>query len=52
MIAPGLFGIGIAFPELHIDRYNNQELSVGLWKFMTYIQRVLPLWVSYGLTSE
>ncbi len=49
IIAPGLFGVGIGFPELYIDRYNNQELSVGLWKFMQYIKRVMPVWLKYGI---
>ena len=49
VIAPGMFGIGIAFPEKTIDRYGNEELNVGLWKFMLYINKVMPLWMGYGL---
>lgn len=44
-IAPGLFGCGIAFPELGPDAVGNMEHQVGLWKFMNYLTRVLPMWV-------
>lgn len=47
IIAPGLFGLGIGFPEYHIDRLGIGEYRVGLKKFMDYIQRVLPIWLSY-----
>lgn len=47
IIAPGLFGVGIGFPELKTDPYGHQEHSVGLWKFMDYLHRVLPLWMRY-----
>ena len=49
IIAPGLFGCGIAFPEQKTDRYGNVELRVGLWKFMVYIESVLPLWMKYSV---
>jgi hypothetical protein len=49
IIAPGLFGIGIAFPEAAIDRYGTLEYRVGLWKFMDYLTRVSPLWLQYGI---
>lgn len=49
IIAPGLFGVGIAFPEAAIDRYRNLEYRVGLWKFMDYLGRVLPLWLQYSV---
>lgn len=49
IIAPGLFGVGIGFPEKRIDRYGHHEMSVGLWKFMNYIKRVVPLWLRYSL---
>ena len=42
---PGLFGAGIAFPERVTDPYGNFEYAVGLWKFMTFIQRVCPEWI-------
>lgn len=47
IIAPGLFGLGIAFPEAKIDRYNTVEYRVGLWKFMDYLKRIMPLWLNY-----
>ncbi len=47
IIAPGLFGIGIAFPEQTTDPYGNVEANVGLWKFMTYLEKVIPLWMRY-----
>ena len=49
VIAPGLFGCGIGFPEQKTDRYGNVELRVGLWKFMVYIESVLPLWMKYSV---
>ena len=49
IIAPGLFGLGIAFPEAAVDRYGTLEYRVGLWKFMDYLSRVLPLWLQYGV---
>ena len=47
IIAPGLFGIGIAFPEANIDRFGTLEYRVGLWKFMDYVTRMLPIWKQY-----
>lgn len=47
IIAPGLFGLGIAFPQKSEDRYGNIEYNVGLWKFMKYLEEVLPLWMRY-----
>lgn len=48
IIAPGLFGIGIAFPEGKYDPLGNFEHNVGLWKFMVYLDRILPIWLRYG----
>ena len=48
IMAPGLFGLGIAFPEAKVDRYGILEYQVGLWKFMEYLNRILPLWLKYG----
>lgn len=45
VIAPGLFGAGIAFPEYRADPAGNDEYRVGLWKFMDYLTRVVPEWV-------
>ncbi len=48
IIAPGLFGFGIAFPETTVDTFGNVESSVGLWKFLNYLNRVMPVWQKYG----
>lgn len=45
-IATNLYGLGIAYPEFVIDRYGNEEYSVGLFKFAKYLDRVFPLWLS------
>lgn len=45
VIAPGLFGFGIAFPEAKINSLGMIEYRVGLWKFMDYLQRVMPVWL-------
>jgi hypothetical protein len=44
IIAPGLFGIGFAFPKGKSDKVGNYEYDLGLWKFMTDLENVLPLW--------
>ncbi|KAI0161212.1 hypothetical protein GGR57DRAFT_351029 [Xylariaceae sp. FL1272] len=43
---PGLFGAGIAFPERVTDPHGNVEYAVGFWKFMKFIKKVVPNWVS------
>lgn len=48
IIAPGLFGLGIAFPEYAEDPYGYGQYRVGLKKFMDYLNCVLPLWTVYG----
>lgn len=48
LIAPGLFGLGIAYPELKTDPFGSTESQVGLWKFMNYLNRVLPVWLNYS----
>jgi cation diffusion facilitator CzcD-associated flavoprotein CzcO len=48
ILAPGLFGFGIAFPECHTDPLGFTEHRVGLYKFMKYLNTVLPLWMGYG----
>ena len=40
----GLYGAGIAWPERVTDPEGNVEHAVGLWKFMSYLQRVVPTW--------
>lgn len=48
IIAPGLFGLGIAFPQAQFDKLGNLEHRVGLWKFMDYLNSVLPIWQKYS----
>ena len=48
IIAPGLFGFGIAFPQAKMNSLGIQEYRVGLWKFMDYLQNILPLWLKYA----
>jgi len=38
-----LFGVGIAFPERVVDVDGSPEASVGMWKFMRYISKVVKL---------
>lgn len=47
IIGPGLFGLGIAYPEIKTDIYGNVESQVGLWKFMVYLNKIMPLWFKY-----
>ena len=47
IIGPGLFGLGIAYPELKPDPFGSVESQVGLWKFMVYLNKILPLWFKY-----
>jgi cation diffusion facilitator CzcD-associated flavoprotein CzcO len=48
ILAPGLFGLGIAFPEYAEDPYGFGQHRVGLQKFMDYLNSVLPLWMVYS----
>jgi cation diffusion facilitator CzcD-associated flavoprotein CzcO len=48
ILAPGLFGLGIAFPASATDRYGYLEYRVGLKKFMDHLHSVLPLWLRYS----
>jgi cation diffusion facilitator CzcD-associated flavoprotein CzcO len=48
IIAPGLFGLGIAFPQYAVDPLGYGQYRVGLQKFMEYLDSVLPLWLRYG----
>ncbi|MBA2709496.1 MAG: FAD-dependent oxidoreductase [Tatlockia sp.] len=47
IIGPGLFGLGIAYPELKADPFGSIEPQVGLWKFMVYLNKVMPVWLKY-----
>ncbi len=48
IIAPGLFGLGIAFPQAKFNPLGHVDLQVGLWKFMDYLNSILPIWVKYA----
>lgn len=52
VIAPRLFGIGIAFPEAHTDPLGNKEHRVGLNSFMDYAQRVVPQWLTKDVRAR
>lgn len=45
IIAPGLFGLGIAYPQAKLDPFGKKEYRVGLWKFMDYLDTVMPIWL-------
>jgi hypothetical protein len=47
IIGPGLFGLGIAYPEVLPNPFGSVEQQVGLWKFMVYLTKVLPVWLKY-----
>lgn len=46
VIAERLFGIGLAFPERHVDPLGNIEHRIGLSSFMEYALRMVPQWAS------
>lgn len=46
VIAPRLFGIGVAFPEYYCDPNGNLDHRVGLTSFMDYAQRIIPQWIA------
>lgn len=48
VIAPGIFGLGIAYPQAQLDPLGNREHRVGLWKFIEYLNEVFPIWLKYG----
>jgi hypothetical protein len=52
ILAPGLFGIGIAFPEYRIDPLESGHYRIGLAKFMERLTDVLPLWMCYGQDAD
>jgi hypothetical protein len=45
IIAPRLFGLGIAYPQAQLDPLGNKEYRVGLWKFMDYLTSIFPIWL-------
>ena len=48
IIAPGLFGFGLAFPQAKFNSLGQLEYRVGLWKFMDYLNSILPIWDKYA----
>jgi cation diffusion facilitator CzcD-associated flavoprotein CzcO len=48
ILAPGLFGIGIAFPEYKSDPRGYGEYRVGLHKFIKHLNAAMPVWLSYS----
>jgi len=44
-IAENLYGIGVAHPEAKYNTLGMLEYRVGLWKFMDYLNRVMPDWL-------
>ncbi|ODR07192.1 pyridine nucleotide-disulfide oxidoreductase [Mycolicibacillus koreensis] len=48
ILAPGLFGVGIAYPEYWVDPLGSGQYRVGLRKFMQRLDTVMPLWLRYG----
>lgn len=46
MIAPRLFGIGIAFPEKVVNCMGHESYCIGLDCFMNYAQKLIPQWVT------
>lgn len=47
ILARGLFGIGIAFPDLRTDSLGIQEYAIGAPAFSTHLDKVLPIWSHY-----
>ncbi|KXJ92903.1 pyridine nucleotide-disulfide oxidoreductase-domain-containing protein [Microdochium bolleyi] len=45
-VLPGLHGAGIAFPERVVDPEGNVEHAVGFYKFVKFLNRVVPQWVN------
>jgi hypothetical protein len=45
IIAPRLFGIGIAFPEKLYDQNGKEQPGIGLNFFIDYAQKVMPQWM-------
>jgi thioredoxin reductase len=41
-LASGLFGMGIAFPEVFVDQFGNRENLIGLDSFMDYARKLIP----------
>lgn len=46
IIAPRLFGIGIAFPDKTVDPLGNVEHNISLNSFIFYAQQIVPYWLN------
>lgn len=51
VIAPRLFGIGIAFPEVRPTPIHTNQLCIGLDCFMEYAQKQVPFWMKDEILS-
>lgn len=49
IIAPGLFGLGVAYPNKVQDPLGNIEYDVGIKKFMKHINNCFPVWLQYHI---
>ena len=49
VLAPGLFGLGVAYPNCAADPLGGTQFRVGLQKFMSHLSAVLPIWDRYGI---
>ncbi len=47
ILAKGLFGIGIGFPELKKDALGVSEYAIGLIDFAEYADKILKIWSVY-----
>lgn len=53
MIAPGLFGVGLAFPDKRLDEPSGQEkYCIGFDCFMEYALHMVPQWVANDAQHE
>ncbi|KAL2263393.1 hypothetical protein VTK26DRAFT_7032 [Humicola hyalothermophila] len=51
--AIGLFGAGIAFPEMQLTPAGApRQPAVAVWKFMDFLQRAVPRWVESTRTGR
>lgn len=48
----GLFGAGIAFPEVELTSSGAYQPAVGIWKFMKFLQTAVPHWVESVRTGR
>jgi hypothetical protein len=48
ILAPGLFGVGISFPQDQMHPLGFGQFRVRLQKFMHTVDELLPVWLRYG----